>query len=111
MGIDCGVKSVFQDEDNRFIYTLDWNNKVTPLHEIREEKSVTSTFASSSNPKDISKCVLRYGDCFIKGGNKVKPKEPIRFKPDQSVIRIYRDIFLLFDTNTKKWVLSRIIIP
>ena len=36
MGVDCGVKAVFQDPDNRFTYTLDWNNKVTPLHEVRE---------------------------------------------------------------------------
>ena len=32
MEIGCSVEGVFQDEDNRFIYTLDWDNKVAPLY-------------------------------------------------------------------------------
>ena len=111
MGIDCGVKGVFQDVNDYFTYTLGWDNKVTPLHEVREEWGLASLFVTPASPKDLSKSVLRYSDYLIKGGNKIDPRRPIYFDPDQSVIRIYRDIFLLYDMNTKKWVLCRILVP
>ena len=110
MGINCGVKAVFKDVDNRFTYILGWDNKVTLLHEVKEG-SLTSLFASSTDPSDLSRGVLKYSNYLIKGGNRIDPREPIHFEPCQSIIRIYRDIFLLLDDNIKKWVLSRIITP
>ena len=110
MGIDCGVKAVFQDYNDEFTYALDWDNKTIPLHEAREG-NLASLFVSSTHQKDPSKCVLRYNDYLIKGGNKINPQKPIWFEPSQSVVRVYRDIFLLLDMDTKKWVLSRIYTP
>ena len=110
MGIDCGVKAVFQDWDNRFTYALDWDNKVTPLHEVREERVLVSLFVSSTRPKDLSKGVLRYHYYLIKGGHKIHPREPIPFEGNQSVIRIYKDVFLLLDKDTHRWVLCRILV-
>ena len=111
MGIDCGVKAVFQDYNDTFTHMLDRDNDVIPLHKIREKWCITSIFASSTCPRDLSKGVLRYYDYLIKGGNKVEPRKPMCFEDYQSMVRVYKDVFLLYDINTRKWVLSRIIIP
>ena len=110
MGINSGVKAVFQDVDNHFTYSLDWDNRIIPLHEAREF-DFTSLFVSSINPKDLSKCVLKYSNYLIKGGKRIEPRKPIYFEDFYSVMRIYRDVFLLLDRNTNNWVLSRILIP
>ena len=111
MGIDCGVKAVFQDYGNNFTYALGWDNKVTLLRKVKKDNNIRSLFASSTSSKVLSKAVLRYDDYLIKGRNRIVPQEPIRFQYTQSVIRVYEDIFLLYDDNTKKWVLCRIIVP
>eukprot|EP00766_Chilomastix_caulleryi_P001682 gnl/Chilomastix_caulleri/2653.p1 GENE.gnl/Chilomastix_caulleri/2653~~gnl/Chilomastix_caulleri/2653.p1 ORF type:complete len:58 (-),score=13.58 gnl/Chilomastix_caulleri/2653:198-371(-) len=36
---------------------------------------------------------------------------PFKHKYCQSIIRLYRDIFLVYDANTYKWCLVRIIVP
>eukprot|EP00766_Chilomastix_caulleryi_P006164 gnl/Chilomastix_caulleri/815.p4 GENE.gnl/Chilomastix_caulleri/815~~gnl/Chilomastix_caulleri/815.p4 ORF type:complete len:58 (-),score=13.72 gnl/Chilomastix_caulleri/815:428-601(-) len=36
---------------------------------------------------------------------------PFKHQYYQSIIRIHRDIFLVYDANTNKWGLSRIVVP
>ena len=88
MRIDCGMKAVFEDRSNMLIYALNWDNMVTPLHEVEEDRHLTSLFASSTYPCDLSKSVFKHQYYLVKGENKVVPEEPISLVIDQSVIRV-----------------------
>lgn len=111
MGINCGIKVVFRDNDEALTYTLSWDNEVTPLRQIWEPGDISAIFVSSSNPKDLSRAVIMYSDYLVKGEVKIEFTEPVKLQRCNSIVRIYRDIFLLYDLNVKKWVLSRITIP
>ena len=69
-------------------------------------------FPSSSDPENLEKAAFRYNNYFvIKGVGDVCVNGPIELESKQSIVRVYRDIFILFDRKLCKWVFSRIIIP
>ena len=88
-------------------------NKDNLINELcgRQSYSLRTVFPSSSDPTDIRKAALRYCNYLMYRGKRVGFNTPFRFESFHSVIRIHRDVFLLYDENTKSWVLSRIIIP
>ena len=110
MGTDCGVKAVFEDFPAGCTHTLHWDNTITHLYDSRGGE-LSSLFASSSSPWDLSKALLRYGSYLIKGSNKIKLAQPVSLEEDYSITRICNDIFLLYDNNIRRWVLCRIIVP
>lgn len=107
-GIDIDVQCVFQDDYDECTYVVRDDDNVEEIRG-RERYNFTSIFASSSNSSDIEMGVLQYWSDLIKDDKKIEFSSPVKFYED-SIIRIYRDIFLLYDGNTKHWVLSRIII-
>ena len=107
-GIDINVQCVFRDDYDECAYVVRDDDNVEEIHG-REGYNFTSIFASSSNSSDIEMGVLQYWSDLIKDDKKIEFSSPVKFYED-SIIRIHRDIFLLYDGNTKHWVLSRIII-
>ena len=108
-GVDCGVRVVFMDYYDNITYSLNTDNSVDGLE--RQSSLLTTVLPSGSNPANIRRAALRYCNYLMYRGRKVEFKIPFRFESFHSVIRIYRDIFLLYDCNTSSWVLTRIIIP
>ena len=107
-GIDCGIKAVYHYF--KCTYTLNNDNSVTKVSE-GTRLSLSAIFPSTSNPSDINDAMFKRCSNLIKDGNMIKTDDLIRFKSRCSVVRIYKDIFLAYDCNTKSWVLVRILVP
>ena len=110
-GINCGIKTMFQDYIDWSIYMLNWDDELIPLHVRGEEDFLYFFFPSSSHPRDLSKGVFTYCGCLVRENECIEFKESMSCNLYLSMVWIYHDIFLLYDYNIKKWVLSRILIP
>lgn len=53
--------------------------------------------------------IFKYGNYLVKGETMINTRGLITFEYNYSIVRVYRDIFLAYDMNTKSWVLIRII--
>ena len=107
-GIDCKVKAVFYD--GPCTYTLNSNNTVTKVGK-GQDKSLSAIFPSTSNPSNIKDAVFKYENRLMKDGNRLNTNDLIEFESWYSLIRVFKDIFLAYDKNTKSWVLFRLIVP
>ena len=125
-GIACGLKAVFyaceeeknniyeEEEEEEYYcyhyctYTLNMDNTITKLSE-RQDYGLTILFPLASNPENINNAIFKYCD-LMKYGNKIDISHLIRFG-NYSVIRVYRDIFLVYEWNIESWVLVRIVVP
>lgn len=108
-GIDCNIRAVFQDYDNRCTYTLNTDNTVTKVNE--EQNDLSTLFPSTSDINNINDVVFEYGGELRKNRNRIDTNKLIYFDDYYSVIRVYRDVFLTYDWCKKSWVLVRIITP
>ena len=108
-GIDCGVKIVFKSNDDNCTYTLNMDDTVTLVAE-KQEYPLAALLPSTSNPKSVRDAVLMYGWNIVKDGRKIDTTHLIRFDW-YSMVRVYKDIFLVYDKGTKSWVLIRILVP
>ena len=61
-----------------------------------------------TDPTDLGRAVLVCGTSFLRGGRVVSPSGVLIPHASFSMARVYKDIFLLYDTKTEQWVLSRI---
>ena len=109
-GISCDVRVVFKDYDDSCTYTLNNDNTITKVNE-NHDYPLTTLFSSMSDPKNIKNAMFKYGYDIVKSGNKIDTSELIGFGRFYSVIRIYRDIFLAYDTKTESWIIFRLIVP
>lgn len=107
-GIDCGLKCVFWYCDNSTCI-LDMNSTMTKVNNSSNDMPIT-LFPSTSNPKTIKDAVFKYGDHLVKNGDIIDTSNMINFDGYNSVVRIYRDIFLVYDCSVKSWILMRIIV-
>ena len=87
---------------------MNTDDTVTKVIE-RQDGWPRTMFPSISNPKDITGAVFKYYDDIIKDRRKVDTSHLVEFNPFYSIVRIYRDVFLAHDGNTKSWVLFRFI--
>ena len=108
-GIDCGVKTIFYSLDDKCTYSLNNDNSVTKVYE-KQFYYLTALFPSTSNPNNIKDAMFKYRG-LIRCGNNINIRKLIDFGWNYPVVRIYEDIFLAYDWNTKSWVLVRILIP
>ena len=108
-GIDCGLKTTFLSNDE-CTYTLNNDNSVSKVNKWQIDDLATF-FPSTSNPKNIKEAMFKYVNYLIKDGNEIETRKLIKFDWHHSVIRVYRDIFLVYDREKKSWVLLRIIVP
>ena len=108
--IDCDMKVVFQDDDDKYIYILNNDDTITKVDEI-QDKYPTTIFPPMSNSKNIKNAVFKYDNVLFKDGNKLYTSNFITFDWYPSVIRIYRDVFLAFDDDAKSWYILRITVP
>ena len=109
-GIDCGIKAVFQDWDDKYTYTLNNDNSITKVNG-EQYSPLRTLFPTTSDPKNIKNAVFKYGSCIMRDGKKIDTSHVIDFGWYYSVIRVYRDIFLAYDRKTWSWVLIRIVVP
>ena len=107
-GIDCGTKVVFQG--GNITYALNTDNTISEVGE-RQNSLLTTVFPSSTDPTDLRKAAFKYYGHLVFGGKKVEFWGPFKLEWFYSVVRVYKDIFLLYNWNTRSWVLSRIIVP
>lgn len=109
-GINCGVEAVFWGYDDDCTYALDKDNTITKINE-RQDYGSTTIFSSTSDPQNIINAVFKHGNYLMKGGNMIHTDKLIEFDNYYSIIRVYRDIFLVYDNDIMSWVLLRIITP
>ena len=107
-GIDCNVKTVFQTCDDLCTYTLNNDDSVTKVNE-KQDSWLTTVLPSGSNPKNISDAVFKYANYLTRGRNWVGTSRFIKFEEFYSVVRVYRDIFLVHNWRIKSWGLLRIV--
>ena len=100
------MKAIFYSDDN-CIYALNADDTVTKIYE-RHDYGIKAVFPSSSNPKDIKSAVFSCGNDFIKCGNWLNTSELSCFYND-SVVRVYKDIFLAHDNEKLSWSLIRVV--
>ena len=108
-GIDCGVKAVFQSNDDDCTYTLNTDDTVTKVGG-EQNNWLTALLPSTSSPKSVKDGVFMYENRLVKDGKEIDTSHLIRFN-GYSTIRVYKDIFLVYDKSTKSWVLVRITVP
>lgn len=61
-------------------------------------------------PTDISRAILKFNGYLMYREQNAEFSTPFKFERNHSVVRVYRNVFLLYDEKTKNWVLSRIFI-
>lgn len=108
-GINLGVKAVFNSHNDKTTYILSNNNSVSKLG--GENIWIRSVFPSCSCPTDINSVALWFDRFFIFKGKKVMFNSSFKTRSHNTIVRIYRDIFLFYDDNTDGWALVRIIVP
>ena len=109
-GIDCKMKAVFWNNNDYCTYTLNNDNTVKKVNK-KQYEFLSVMFPSRSNPKNIKDAIFKHGYYLIKNGNEINKSKLTGLNPYCSVIRIYKDIFLVYDIKTSSWVLLRIIVP
>lgn len=116
-GIDIGVKAIFKEwEGNWGLFYLDKNDVTHPitLKEKINTRFLTDLIPSESSPLDLDKA-LKVDDCFEFSTTRLhsdegKTKKNVEFQGHNAIVRIFKDIFLLYDISLFKWVLVRIIV-
>ena len=106
-GVDCGVRGMFMSS-NRCTYILNMDNTVT-LVGGGQDYALTTLLPSSSNPKSLKDAVFVFYNSLVRAEKKIDTGHLIKFSGD-SLVRVYRDIFLAYDYNIESWVLVRIIV-
>ena len=96
------MKAVFRSGDN-CAYTLNIDDTVT-LVDGKQCNALTALFPSASNSKSVRDAVFVYENYLVKGGKKIYTNGLIKFNGD-STIRMYRNVFLIYDYNNKLWFL------
>ena len=107
-GILCEAKIVFQGKDNK-IYMLNKEDKPIKLNENGWNETATIFVSTNSGFGSIEDTLMKCGTYFVKGNQKLEVENPIKLSEYHSMVRVYKDIFLLFDKKTNNWVLCRII--
>lgn len=108
---NCGVRAVFRGDD-KYIYTLNEDNTATKVHE-GQKGLLAILFPSASNPKDIRNAMFKYACNLVKCGNTIDIPDFMGFDPYHSVVRLYKDIFLVCYSGwgVRAWILLRILVP
>lgn len=109
-GIDCGIKFLFQDYNDEKIYSYNEDNTVSLVSEYRE-KYLSHIFPSTSNPTDIKSAAFKIDNTLVFRDKKNVFTVPFKFEPNYSLVRIVKDIFLVYDQVSSTWVLARIVVP
>ena len=106
--IDCGVKAVFHDYDDSCTYILNMSDTAIRVGG-KQDYALTALLPSTSNPKSVNDAVFVHFIHFVKDEKEIETSHLITFS-ENSIVRVYRDIFLVCDKNTKSWFLVRIIV-
>lgn len=108
-GINCGVKFIFQSNDNN-TYTYKQDCSVSHIRSKMIDAPLTAILPCATDSLNVEKAVHKHG-CYLVTGDKVTlPRKPITLGDGYSIIRVYRDVFLVYDLNIFDWILCRIII-
>lgn len=108
-GLDCGVKFVFKSYDDNCTYALNKDDTVTKLND-NKGGNLTTIFPSTSNPKSIKNVVFKNGSVLVKHGKGIDTSKLIKFDANYSVIRVYSDIFLVYNKSIEAWCIIRIVV-
>ena len=108
-GIDCEMKIIFKDFDDKCTHTLSMDDTMTRIDNKRDYWPWT-VFPSASDPKNISDAVFMYGRNLRRRERKIHITNLVELGGYYSLIRVYRDIFLAYDENTESWCLIRLVV-
>lgn len=112
-GIRTGVRGVLKECGNSHnTCTLNNDGSTTCLLE-HNQNYLCVVLPSHSNPNNLEKALKLYSDgyFFLEGTKPYKFDGPISFKCNVSIVRLYSDVFLIFDKAEEEWNLVRIIVP
>ena len=109
-GIDCGIKTMFYNHDNHKTYILDEYNAVINMD--RADLDIAENILpSNSNSKNITDAVFLCHNSIILGEKTIEVKQMNALCEGHSLVRIYKDVFLVYNKEIKSWVLIRIFVP
>lgn len=107
-GIDCGVRVVFSDSGVGSVYTLNLDNSVTEFYNEFLDSYLIATLPSESDPKNVGNAAFRYDNYLLRNGKIIDIRHVVNLDFYCTIIRIYRDVFMVYDENVKGWALIRI---
>ena len=108
-GIDCGVGFVFQGNDHG-TYAYNRDGSVSLVGKGIKDRSLVSILPRSVGGWDVKNAIHKHGCYFVSGDKITLPRKPITFGDGHSIVRVFKDVFLVYDLNVYDWVLCRIII-
>eukprot|EP00766_Chilomastix_caulleryi_P006825 gnl/Chilomastix_caulleri/952.p1 GENE.gnl/Chilomastix_caulleri/952~~gnl/Chilomastix_caulleri/952.p1 ORF type:complete len:267 (-),score=32.73 gnl/Chilomastix_caulleri/952:182-982(-) len=114
MGIDVGVKGVFYENGcGDLVHSLNHDFSITNIVSENTGYSVIFVIASESEPMNLVKAAKLYGNgfFFINGKRGEDIGGPVLYQEYQSIVRLYRNIFMMYNRATDSWVLVRIVVP
>lgn len=109
LGVDVGVRCIFRDRKDRCTYALDEDSSVAKLCK-KEGNRVKSFFAHSSDPYSLESGMTVYERCLRKNDVKHPLGKQLNFGCDDSIVRLYKDVFMFYDYRQSQWVVSRVVV-
>ena len=109
-GINCGVEAVFHNFDDHYLYVFHKDLHIFGISKEKQERSLTTVFPPNNAPGNFRMAIFKFCDNLIKDNKKIKEGEGIKLENFYSIVRIYKDVFLMFNTSTKSWVICRIVV-
>ena len=109
-GLDCGAWAVFQGADDRSVWTLGMDGAATEVRG-RVHKTLTTLLPSAASTRGIRDAVLKCGRSFVRGGARVDAGRLVGLDGWHSVVRVYRDVLLVYDRGAGAWALVRVRVP
>ena len=118
-GIDTGFEVLFTGEgegwEDVHLYGININNgEVKKLFSTKADRVFSMVIPSSSQPFDISKAImLSFNGRFYSGTHPegVVFQAPLGYNRDMSLVRLYKDVFLMLDSVSHEWFLVRLAVP
>lgn len=104
-GIDSGYKIIFNSYDGGSYRFRDDGATVYMTTAWGLPRNI---FPSSRYPRDDDSALFVFERCLTIGSVHIDAPCPVSLKEQNSIIRIYKDVFLVYDNNTKRWVFVRI---
>ena len=108
-GINVKARAVFQGKNSR-LYSLNDHNETEIIGAEFYGGLIEDVIPYGRIPEDLTRSGFRFGKSIKIQNLVIDVRTPIEFECNYSIIRIYKDIFLLYDSTQFRWVLVRIVV-
>ena len=110
LGINIGVRAVFKCHDDNQIYGLNYDGTTTVIASGEHDSDVYNVFLSEQEASNRKRAAFLFGNYLRVDDRRVEVHKPVWFMGNRSVVRLYRDVFLMFDRASRSWVVLRIVV-